>query len=228
MANELSARAYRWFASLFTRELNRLDWGRYRDQTVSEKLRAEFEELGLRPAAQQFLGFIEAYRAEPDEAVVNELATDFSSLFYGPGGGLAPPYQSFYTDSAPRFFGPDHVEVARLLLEERLDLPHGWAGPADHAAIELDLIAHLQSEDHVAAPTESPTRGSIMGPDQAFRHWQVRAMRWILRWSRDVQKHAETDFYSGGAALLDAFLQAELAKVNTVPAGSSADSRDKA
>lgn len=203
MKDDLRARAYRWFASLFVAELDEARWSRYQDPAVPETLRNELDELGLSTEAQALLGFIEAHRSEPSEAVVSELAADFSRLFYGPGGGLAPPYESFHAESKPRYFGDSHADVLRLMEEQRLCLPSGWSGPADHVAIELDLVAQSLTRDTVPEAADLPDNRS----DQAFEHWQARVVRWIPRWSQDVQDHAETDFYRGGAALLETFLE---------------------
>lgn len=206
MRDDLRARAYRWFASLFAAELEEAGWSRYLDHAVLDTLRGEFGELGLVTEAQAFLGFIEARRSEPSEAIVSELATDFSRLFYGPGGGLAPPYESFYAESTSRYFGDSHAEVLRLMAEQRLCLPAGWSAPADHVAIELDLVALSLTRGTAPEETDLPANSSY-----PFELWQTRVAQWTPRWSRDVQDHAETDFYGGGAALLDGFIGSERA-----------------
>lgn len=216
MRCELRIRAYQWFASFFAAELDETGWGRYQEAAVVEMLHRELEELGLSTEAHALLGYIRAHRSEPKQVVVSELMIDFSKLFCGPGGGLAPPFESFYSESIPRYFGESHADVVRLVEEQRLRLPSDWTMPADHVAIELDLVAQsLVHETIPKAGEDGPS--NRLAP--SFRHWQARVAQWLPRWCRDVQNRAVTGFYRSGAALLDAFIRTEVSQADSTLSG---------
>jgi len=75
---------------------------------------------------------------------VDTLESEYVRLFVtGPGGAVAPPYESCHQETTPRTMGqPAHDMQQRLAAHSlALDLPSNE--PPDHAAIELELLYHL-------------------------------------------------------------------------------------
>jgi anaerobic sulfite reductase subunit A len=78
-----------------------------------------------------------------------------------------------------------------------------FSAPADHAAVELAVMAHLIERD---ADGENPS-GAIDEKQAEFLRTHV--LNWFPHWCDDVAKHAQTDFYQGVGRLLAAFVERE-------------------
>lgn len=206
MQRSLRSRAYRWLASIFSDELSVATWRRYQDEAVHRRLYSEFRELDFGEAGQRVLAYVEGARKRDEQAVVNELAVDYSALFYGPGGGEAPLYESFYSEHESGYFADSHRQILDLMDTLGLELPAAWRKPADHVSIELDIAAscleRLRPADSAHQPlaTSNPTAASGLA---ACRH---HLQRWVPQWSRDVSRSAETEFYAACATLLHTFV----------------------
>ena len=149
---------------------------------------------GLAPLCEQAAG--RSARAVLDgfadvDAATSDLNAAFCCLFLGAGGphGNAPPYESAWTGSG-RLFGEPSVEMAKLLAAHGLGIAEGNCEPADHLAIELELLAAL-----LARP--DPAAASAM---------RERLLGWLPRFAARCADCDTTGFYAALAALLRDFL----------------------
>ncbi|MFC1866443.1 molecular chaperone, partial [Chloroflexota bacterium] len=72
---------------------------------------------------------------------IDSLAIDYTKLFVGPYGLLAPPYGSLYLDASDRIMGDSTMDVRNRYAEEGLDICLKEA--PDHIAIEMEFMYFL-------------------------------------------------------------------------------------
>lgn len=148
-----AADLYRWLAGVFAREAT----ADHLDRFDVDGLCAAFPDLIADPdtdaALERYCAFV---AAQPDiEARRLDLASTYGTLFHGVGGprdGVIP-YESAYTMPGGRLFGDAVVAMQDLIAAMGLAL-RDTAEPADHIAIELELLAQLTdapSQDAAAA-----------------------------------------------------------------------------
>ena len=132
--------------------------------------------------------------------VVSTLRNDYNRLFVGPAKLLAAPWESVYMDRERVLFQP--VTLAVRNSYERFGVARAgeFNEPEDHVGLELSFIAHLASLALAAHRRgDAETFETLVKARDEFVHNHPR--RWVPNWQRDVEKHADTDFYRGVARL---------------------------
>lgn len=199
----LNARSdlYRWFSSVFAREQDRASWELQIGDDFLGLLAQRAESFGLEAEAEGLADALEAQRGGDVEALLLELAVDYAQLFIGPGPGKAPPFESIYTSADGRLFGDAYAAVVETLHREEIAVAKEFSAPADHAAVELAVVAHLIDRDS-GSDGEAPSPAA-----DAFLREHV--LSWFPRWLKLVEDNAATGFYRTAARFLAAFLARE-------------------
>jgi TorA maturation chaperone TorD len=148
------------------------------------------------------------FTREPEERLTDALAIDFTQLFHGPRGHIAP-YESVQT-------GIDGGELngsATVLVAEFLEMAGlTWDGEAwqlpDHISIELEVMAELarREADGWDADDEAAVRTCL---HQQKHFLDSHLGRWGPAFCRQVQAKAQTAFYGQIASLLGDLLESE-------------------
>ena len=197
---ESRADLYTWFSSAFAREQDRESWTTQTSPEFLELLHARAAEFGLTEAADA-LGDYLANRADDNlDELMLDLAVDYAQLFIGPGPGQAPPFESVYTSPDGRLYGDAYADVIDMLQREKIEVAREFSAPADHAAVELAVVAHLITRDGDTDTDSSEAEASFL---------KAHLLNWLPRWCADIDKHARTEYYRGAARLLLAFLDGE-------------------
>ena len=209
--SEERADLYRWFSSLFAQELDAAAWSSHVGDEFLSALDEQAGELGLEDEASALREFLVAHRADETDEAVLELAVDYARLFVGPGPGQAPPYESIYTGPKARLFGEAYADVVEVLQREGIGVAKDFHAPADHAAVELSVMAYLldgPEDDAVPASRNVPSEG---GGERAF--FERHIMNWFPAWCRDIDEHDPQGFYRGVARFMMGFLRGEAARM---------------
>ncbi len=132
------------------------------------------------------------------------LAVDYCRLFVLPGRGLAP-YQSVQSPENQLCGEPTSAMSQHLA---RLGLAPAKGFIADHAAVQLAVIAHLL-ESATQAEADDPALGTGPDVDYAVSEFFNAFLHWLPEYFERVATHAETAFYRAIAELGSAFLRRE-------------------
>lgn len=209
--SEERADLYRWFSSLFAQELNAAGWASHVSDDFLTALDEQAKELELEESASALREFLVAHRDDEADDAVLQLAVDYARLFVGPGPGMAPPYESIYTSPKGQLFGDAYADVVEVLQHEGIGVTEDFHAPADHAAVELSVMAYLvdgPEGGEAGAPPRGPTEE---GGDRAF--FERHIMNWFPDWCKDIDEHDEAGFYRGVARFMMGFLRGEAARL---------------
>ncbi|AXS84104.1 molecular chaperone [Marinobacter sp. Arc7-DN-1] len=192
----LSSRAhwYRLLAGVFAEEPQAAFVRQLRSQACLEAL----AEVGV--------SFGDDFRAANEEALIEELAAEYTMLFVAPGG--FPPVESVRLQGGYRQSASNEVRYA--YAAEGFSVQSGrFAIFDDHLAAQMQFVAALlerQAEALVAADEQEQRRLEAT----VRRFWMMHLGRWCRGYAQLVEEAAEHSFYREMARLLDAFVTAEL------------------
>lgn len=158
----------------------------YDSEATSEAYRLLATLLMKEPEISHIENFRESFQVE-FAASVNDIALDFSELFYNPLEHLLP-YESAYLQLTDSPVVPDNVtdQVYAFYMKEGLLLDEGVNIVPDHISAELFFMSYL---------IETNKRDSLK--EFLERH----AIRWIPQFCDDLFESAGTDFYREVAAV---------------------------
>jgi putative dimethyl sulfoxide reductase chaperone len=189
---------YAWCSAMLSKEQDRDTRAIQLGDEFAATMMASAAAVGVREEAAALVEALRAQRGRDVDEALLELAVDYAQLFIGPGPGQAPPFESVYTSSERRLYADAYADVIEVLHREGLAVDRAFAAPADHAAVELAVAAHLL--EHEAGEGTTP-----LAADFLLDHF----LNWFPRWCGDIVAHARTDFYRGLGRLMAAFLETE-------------------
>ena len=141
------------------------------------------------------------------------LKIDYSRLFVGPFKLLAPPYGSFYLEDS-RIMGDSTIDVRNWYEKEGLDVVIKDA--PDHITMELEFMYYLITKQSQAA-AEGNLQDIQLYQQKQNSFLGVHLARWLSEFVKNVQKHAQTEFYKKLARLTEIFVQKDLDTQQSYP-----------
>lgn len=137
-----------------------------------------------------------------DDEMTSEVRWDFTQLFVGPYALPAPAWESVYRSNEHLLYQDTAFEVRKDYLKYNF-IPKNYPHEADdHIGFELDFMFQLSTNTDKNALKDSR------------KFLEEHLMKWIPDFSRDVQKHALTEFYRGVAVILKGFISEDLKLLN--------------
>ncbi|EGU38133.1 chaperone protein TorD [Vibrio ichthyoenteri ATCC 700023] len=199
--NEKRAEIYWWFSSLFAKELTQADLEQYQSPEIRSFLSGLGENPSLKPAIDRVVDALNRQLDREDDQL--ELAADFCDLFLKSDKESALPYASMYIGTTGLLHDKPANEMEALLQKYGVAVEQGLNEPADHIAIELDLLGNiiirsneLEQERHFE---------ESFAEQEAFIRQHV--LSWVAKFATKCQGLDNFGFYSAVAALLVAFLE---------------------
>lgn len=119
------------------------------------------------------------------------LKVDRARLIVGPFSLLAAPYGAVYLEDNA-FMGESTMDARELYQQEGLEVAMKEA--PDHIVMELEFMAFLVLREMEEAGRDAPQQAEQFRQKQADfldRHLG----RWVGRFTDQVEKHAQTEFY---------------------------------
>ena len=129
-----------------------------------------------------------------DDEMTSEIRWDFTQLFVGPYALPAPAWESVYRSNEHLLYQDTAFEVRKEYLKYNF-IPKNYPHEADdHIGFELDFMLQLATNTSQDALRDSK------------KFLDDHMSKWIPDFSRDIQKHALTEFYRGAAIILKGFI----------------------
>jgi len=150
----------------------------------------------------------------PETSDIDSLVIDYSKLFVGPYGLLAPPYGSIYLEHMGRVMGDSTVDVRNRYAEEGLNVSLKEA--PDHVAIELEFMYFLVFKEIEATRNHDLEKAVLYQRKQrAFlkNHLGI----WVPDFTDKISSNAETAFYRKVACLTKSFVIEDLKSLSSTP-----------
>lgn len=144
--------------------------------------------------------------AGEEKQQAEELAVEYTRLFFGPGPHVVP-YESVYImhegEDAPRLWGQATVEVADFYRDAGLGLESGQV--PDHISLEFQAMAALAREE--IGKRES---GDLEGAERLLslqeRFCREHLLRWVPKLCKVVESVTKSSFYRNVAALTENYI----------------------
>lgn len=143
------------------------------------------------------------------DEVFDQMRSDFTRLFLGPGKLAAAPWESVYSSEERLTFQEATLQVRTWYRRFGVENEKLYSEPDDHISLELSFLAHLalqavmayDNNDEPMAMTYQDAQGSF---------FSEHPLQWAGKWCSLVENESRSDFYKGAAQLTRGAL-AELA-----------------
>lgn len=189
----------------------RASWYRLLAGVFAEEPQAAFirelrSEVCLASLAELGVNFGDDFLAVPEEALLEELAAEYTMLFVAPGG--FPPMESVRLQGGLQQSAINEARDA--YAAEGFVMQSGrFAAFDDHLAVEMQFVAALLQRQ--AEELESDNADELQRLEKSIkRFWSKHLGRWVRGYAGLVEEAAAHSFYREMARLLDAFAAAEL------------------
>ncbi len=205
-------RIYRWLSHCFARELDEEALHEFTKAEGQLFLEALAENLALKPGIDALRTYFSENGDLPEMVV--PLSSAFSFLFLGAGGKKsAPPYESVFISEHGSMYQEPHSQMLQILQEQDLSIPEGFHEPADHIAVQLDLMAQLSER----MLQEDKPNGSVkIALDGQQQFLDQHLLNWVPNFCQRCIEHDPSTFYRGLSQVLLAFIQEDRTYVEDV------------
>lgn len=149
------------------------------------------------------------FSASMEESILKygneELLVEYSRLFIGPFGVIAPPYGSVYLDGERRVMGDSTMKVIGMYRNEGLSGSADAGELPDHVAVELEFMSYLVFEEIKALET-SDLRAAVESVEKQERFSGEFLRRWIPLFCERIKENTENGFYTALAQCASSFI----------------------
>lgn len=209
---------YRWLSTLFARELAPETLDEYRHGAGKIFLKNLLTIPGFESEIKTLQEIIGQELNTSDLAI--ELSSDFGYLFHGGGGQQSvPPCESVYTSSKQTTFQEAEQETRRLLEECGLGVSQNIREPADHIAIQLELIACLDEKSTKAESNGKESADLFLMRQKEFM--EEHLLNWVPLFCKKCVEHDPGGFYSALVQLMTTLLKERYACLNNACPGKA-------
>lgn len=192
----------RWLSTLFAREISPDTLKDYRQGDGKAFLEVLANESAFRPEIKKLQKIIGQEKSSSDLALA--LAADFGFLFHGAGGPQSvPPYESAYTSDKGSLFQAAEKQTRKILEKHGLSTCEDIHEPADHIAVQLELLAHLGEASQKAMAAENTQ--TLKNEMAAFL--ENHLLNWVPIFRDHCARQDPGGFYAALTRLLHTFLQ---------------------
>ena len=139
----------------------------------------------------------------PGMSDIDSLIIDYSKLFVGPYGLLAPPYGSVYLEDTDRVMGNSTADVRKKYSEEGLDISLKEA--PDHIAIELEFMYFLVFKE-IEATKNHDLSNTTRYKEKQRAFLETHLGVWVSDFASKVEASAQTEFYKYLARVTKSFV----------------------
>ena len=152
--------------------------------------------------------FLDLAKHIPGTSDIDSLLLDYTKLFLGPYGALAPPYGSVYLENMNRVMGNSTIDAKHRYAQEGLSINLKEA--PDHIAIELEYMYFLVFKEIEAAKNQDP--GAATCYQQKQRDFlEAHLGGWVSDFTSKIEAKAQTDFYKNLARITRSFINDDVA-----------------
>ncbi|MBZ6070938.1 molecular chaperone TorD [Aeromonas schubertii] len=198
--SERRAELYWWFSTLFASELSDEQIAEYDTYDVRSFLKSLATLDPMRDAVAELNDAIARLLVRPDRQL--ELAADFAALFLGDAKQGVPPYESLFCGDQRLLMQAPTARMEARLTRLGISVSDKYKEPADHLAIELDLMGNLIIR--AAEAGDADGREQWLDEQESLLHDHLLA--WVPAFETECRTKDAFGFYGACARLLGVFL----------------------
>ena len=168
-------------------------------------------------SAPEFQAAIDAAGAElqtntgpgSEEGALEALAVEYTRLFIGPGGHIAPYAAIYLGGEGASLWGPETVWVKGYIQDAGFDYKPDYHDLPDHISVELEFMQEIIAREARALEKgDAAEAGDLRRIEEEFltRH----LIKWVPGFCRKIEGEAELPFYKEIAVLTRDFLVSEI------------------
>ena len=143
----------------------------------------------------------------PKISDIDSLIIDYTKLFVGPYGLLAPPYGSMYLEDNGRVMGDSTMEARNRYAEEGLDICLKEA--PDHITIELEFMYFLIFKE-IEATNNNDLNNTSRYQEKQSAFLENHLGAWVPDFAGKVEANAQTEFYKNIAQVTKSFIDNDI------------------
>jgi TorA maturation chaperone TorD len=188
---------------------------------ATEEVFAQAPFAETRPETVEALALLQRWSGGASPSAFDDICSDYTRLFIGPGKVLAPPWESVYFSEDRLTFQESTLQVRGWFRRFGLESDKLHHEPDDHIGLEFEFVAHLARCALLALEQNDEARYDAT--IEARRQFIAEHPgRWAAGWCEQVEKHARTDFYRGMAMLARGAV-AEALSLSNIPVAVERD-----
>jgi len=161
------------------------------------------------------VAFDETTLAAPVDEMIETLTVEYTRLFIGPGGHVAPMESIHHELPEGKWgalWGDSTVEVKKFVESVGLEFRGEFESLPDHVSVELELMAALCArESELLGEGETGTALVCLEAEKTFL--RDHAAKWIPGFCEKVIRQAHLSFYRELAKVTKSFVEFEAAHV---------------
>jgi anaerobic sulfite reductase subunit A len=148
-------------------------------------------------------------KKEINSELLEELSSDYASLFLGAGKNPAHPYESVYASKERLIMREPWNDVRRIYKEFGLFKEKSFKQPEDHIAVELVFMVHLCLEmQNAIEKGDTEIADRLLKTQRLFLKTHLSS--WVADFCDDIiQGSAKYDFYGAVAQIFREFILIE-------------------
>lgn len=199
--NEQRAEIYWWLSSLLAKELTEEAIEQYHSAEIRSFLTGLGENETLKPAVSDMIDALNRLMDREDAQL--ELSADFCDLFLKSDRDSALPYASMYIGKSGLLNDQPARDVEALMQKHGVQVDENLNEPADHIAIELDLLGNMIIRSN-ELEQENELEEALAEQNTFIRD---HLLSWTPKFVAKCKTIDEFGFYSSVTALMLAFLE---------------------
>ncbi|MDI6801410.1 MAG: molecular chaperone TorD family protein [Thermodesulfovibrionales bacterium] len=146
------------------------------------------------------------------EHLLDELSSEYSSLFIGAGKPLVSPWESVALGSGRLFSVNETLDVRKYYAKHRLLPERLNKEPDDHIGFELQFMYILADKTAKALESEDYKSAAELLNDQK-KFLENHLCKWADLFAEDVCSKANNDFYIGAAKILKGMISTDYLRI---------------
>ena len=167
---------------------------------TDEDIFAEVPFAATQSQAVAALSLLQQWTKSVSEQSLDDLRSDYTRLFIGPGKVLTPPWESVFFSEERLTFQESTLHVREWYRRFGLQSDKLYQEPDDHIGLELEFVAHL-AKQALLALEQNDQANFDTAIDAQKKFIAEHLGRWAWGWCEQVEAQAHTDFYRGMAML---------------------------
>ncbi len=180
----------------------------YREEPTGELLR-QIKEPGFRAAlAEAGITLGADLLGRPEDALIEDLAVEFTRLFIGPGTHVPPNSAVHMEGEGALLWGPSTGRVKHFIEATGFEYRPDYQDLPDHISVELEFMQELTArESEALKENDQDALGRLRQTQKEFvtKHMAV----WVPVFCDKVMARADLSFFEDMAKLTKDFIRSE-------------------
>lgn len=166
------------------------------DEDVFAELPLEANHPDVTAGLELLRSWSAGHRDGMSDEQFQDLKVDYTRLFIGVDGVLAPPWESVHLSRERLLFQEQTIQVRHWYLRHGLEVIEQAREPDDHVGLELSFLGHLARLGIAALEADNEEEFNVL-LDAQRGFMTEHMLRWLPLWSGQVSRHARTELFRG-------------------------------